>query len=162
MGFFRCISKPFKRAAFKYSKEITNDGIQNVYQKYSKKYILKFQKHSIPVEDIQPYQSELLHKLNVEKGLAHGKTREYWLLRGPRLFCTILIGVISNTCCTLFLQENPEVWATISSGLIWLLLSGYMLYQRLPDSIHSSLMRIGHDHYTDWKINVFSTFHMEC
>ena len=29
-----------------------------------------------------------------------------------------------------------------------------MLYQRLIDSISGAMMRIGHDHYIDWKHNI--------
>ena len=151
----RYLSKPFKRAAFEHSRRIANDGVQTVYNKYSKKYAKKFHKNNLPVQDIHIFQTELLQKLQVEKSLSHSKTREYWLLRGPRLFCTIFIGVFANTCCIFLIQKDPDVCLTLLSGLIWLCLSAYMLYQRLPDAILSSLMRIGHDHYIQWKSTIF-------
>ena len=155
MGYFRFISKPFKRTAFRHSKTIIEKGIKVVYTKYSQKYIIKFKKNSIPVHGLEKYQVELLKKLEKERGISHGKTREYWFMRGPRLFFTVFMGILLNICCNQIIQKEPEIWVSISSGLVWLSLSAYMLYQRLPDSILSSLMRIGHDHYTDWKINEF-------
>ena len=155
MGYFRFISKPFKRAAFRHSKLIIENGIKIVYAKYCQKFITKFNKNSIPVQGLEEYQTELLRKLEKEKGISHGKTREYWFMRGPRLFLTVFVGISLNICCSQIIQEEPEIWVSISSGLVWLSLSAYMLYQRLPDSILSSLMRIGHDHYTSWKKNNF-------
>lgn len=155
MGYFRFLSKPFKRAAYTHSKKIIKNGIRTVHAKYSQKYIIKCKKKSIPVQGLEVYQAELLRKLETEKGISHGKTREYWFMRGPRLFLTVFVGLTLNLCCNQIIQDEPEIWVSISSGLVWLSLSAYMLYQRLPDSILSSLMRIGHDHYIGWKINEF-------
>ena len=157
MGNWRFISKYFKRKAFRKSRIIADNAAIHVYEKYYFKFLNKFRKNNIPVYGLTSYQAELLRKLTIEKGVAHGKTREYWLLRGPRLFLTVLLGVILNIGCNQTIQNNPDIIGSISSGVILLIVSAYMLYQRLPDSILASLMRVGHDHYNDWKE---TTFHL--
>jgi hypothetical protein len=103
------------------------------------------------VHGLADYQADLMEKLLAGKRISHGKAREYWFLRGPRLFTTVFLGILVNIGCNQLLQSNPEFWVSVSSGSIWLTMSTYMLYQRLPDAILSSLMIIGHDHYTEWK-----------
>ena len=41
-------------------------------------------------------------------------------------------------------------------GINMFLFSIYMLYQRLTDSISGTMMKIGHDHYNQWKNNLSS------
>ena len=36
-----------------------------------------------------------------------------------------------------------------------------MLYQRLPDSVSSAMMRIGHDHYNNWKNTTLNNLSIE-
>lgn len=155
MGYLRSFSKPCKRWAFRHSHDIASRGVDRVYKKYSQKCINKFQKHSMPVHGLADYQSVLMEKLLAGQHISHGKVREYWFLRGPRLFTTVFLGILVNICCNQLLQSNPEFWVSVSSGSIWLTMSTYMLYQRLPDAILSSLMIIGHDHYTEWKLHHF-------
>jgi len=157
MGKFRCISKPFKRFAYLHSKNIAEKGMITTYNKYKKKYIKKFKKESVPIQNLEKFKSELMEKLLVQKRLCHGKTREYWFLRGPRLFVTIFLGIICNIFLNQLLEDNPNLYTSISSGIIWLLISSYMLYQRLPDSILSSMMTTGHEHYTLYKRIYFNT-----
>lgn len=151
MGRCRCISKPFKRYAFKLSKRIATEQVRKVYVKYTGKYKNKCVKNNIPSRGLHIFQMTLREKLANEQSVSHGKTREYWMLRGPRLFLIIFIGIVSNIICNLFIKDDPEILFSMSSGSIWLILSAYMLYQRLPDAISSSLMRVGHDHYIEWK-----------
>ena len=57
---------------------------------------------------------EFVKKLEIllsnEKGLAHGKVREYWLRRGPRLFSgSILIVCLTISCGELFKKNGHYV-----------------------------------------------------
>ena len=88
--------------------------------------------------------------------MAHSKVREYWLRRGPRLlivlFLTIIITILMAEFITKQSKNNHIASIIISINLI--LYNFYMLYQRLIDSIAGAMMRIGHDHYIQWKSNV--------
>lgn len=155
MGYLRCVTKPCKRCAFRHARSVADQSVTHVFKKYSKKFVQKCQKHDMPVHGLDEYQDALMRKLLVGKRVSHGKVREYWFLRGPRLFVTVFLGILINIGCNQLVQRAPEIWVSVSSGSIWLIMSTYMLYQRLPDSILSTLMIIGHDHYTEWKLRYF-------
>jgi len=89
-------------------------------------------------------------------GLDHSKVREYWLKRGPRIFITSIIFVISNYLLYRYLKKidyYTNIYL-ISINIITLLLSFYMLYFRLPDSIESAVARTTHDYYVKYKENL--------
>ena len=155
MGKYRFISKPFKRLAFMHSKNISNKSLLVVHKKYCSKFIKKFKKHEKNLQGLDEFQIILLQKLQNEIALSHSKTREYWLRRGPRLIMILCIGMIINIILDQQFQKDPEIFVSIYNSLIWVILSTYMLYQRLPDAIIASHMRIGHEHYNQWKKDTF-------
>lgn len=86
-------------------------------------------------------------------GLDHSKVREYWLKRGPRIFITSIIFVVTNYLLYTRLKEidnNTNIYL-ISINILTLILSFYMLYYRLPDSIESAIARTTHDYYVKYK-----------
>ena len=89
-------------------------------------------------------------------GLDHSKVREYWLRRGPRIFIISIILLISNYVLYIYfkkIDKNTNNYL-ILINIITLLLSLYMLYYRLPDSIESAIARTTHDYYVKYKKNI--------
>lgn len=170
MGSFRCLSKPCKRFFFSYADQRSNLWIDKVSHKYIQKYINKIHKLNIVslpdreviwnnyeeyyrVPGLSIFIYELQNKLNKEKGIGHSKVREYWLRRGPRLLVILLFTIlITIGMGSLLLQRTrDEHIFSVLVGLNLMICSLYMLYKRLDDSISGNMMRIGHDHYTQWK-----------
>lgn len=151
----KCVTKWYKRVAFMHAEQISDRQIYNTMQKYSKKYTSKLQKLNLPADPdgLRTFQHELKAKLDKERSLSHSKAREYWILRGPRLFAVSIIAVGSNIAYNEMFIQNPSFVRGIVHGTTLLFLSFYMLFMRLPDSIHGSMMRIGHAHYKQWKQN---------
>jgi hypothetical protein len=165
MGMLRCLSKPIKRYFFSYADKISDNWILIVSNKYVTKYIRKLNKDTTTESydssqynhriDLINFKNNLEYDLYKEKGLAHSKVREYWLRRGPRLLILLLITIlitIGLAACLLDRSINDYIFS-ILVGINLILCSFYMLYQRLIDSISGAMMRIGHDHYTEWKNN---------
>lgn len=99
-----------------------------------------------------------LYEINKKDiGLDHSKVREYWLKRGPRIFLTSLFFISFNYILYSYLKNidyNTQLYFIIIN-FIALILSFYMLYYRLPDSIESAIARTTHDHYVKYKNNIF-------
>ena len=164
MGICRCISKPIKRFYFYYADQVADNWSLIVREKYKNKYIKKRIKLGIDNQESETYDIfnipgldnflyNLQIDLNKEKGLAHGKVREYWLRRGPRLLLVLVFTILITIGLGHLLIEptrNNNV-LSILIGINMILYNIYMLYQRLIDAISGSMMRIGHDHYTKWK-----------
>lgn len=89
-------------------------------------------------------------------GLDHAKVREYWLKRGPRIFITSILLVSCNYILHISFKETDYYTNIylILINMIALLLSFYMLYYRLPDSIESAIARTTHDYYVKTKNNL--------
>lgn len=86
-------------------------------------------------------------------GLDHSKVREYWLKRGPRIFISSILLLLSNYILYIYLKEidiKTNIYLIIIN-IIALFLSIYMLYYRLPDSIESAVARTSHDYYVKIK-----------
>jgi len=166
MGRFRCVSKPLKRFLFSHADKVSEKWVEITSKKYTLKYINKINKlnNNDTVEDFDPkkyntipglnnYRSDLLIILNKEKGLAHGKVREYWLRRGPRLLITLILIIIITFLLANYLTEtsyDDNIYSLILS-ISMIIYNMYMLYQKLVDSIVGSMLRKGHDHYKEWK-----------
>ena len=166
MGECRWLSKPTKRFFFAHADNVSENWVKIVSKKYALKYINKLRKRNnlekLKEFDINNYNTipglliyinNLEAKLNKTTSLAHSKVREYWLRRGPRLL-VILIGVIIFTIILAEYLTNvtkDEHIYSIIIGINMILYNIYMLYQKLIDSISSSIMRVGHDHYKSWK-----------
>jgi len=89
-------------------------------------------------------------------GLDHSKVREYWLKRGPRLFISSILLLLSNYLLYIYLKTidlKTNIYLIVIN-MIALLLSIYMLYYRLPDSIESAVARTSHDYYVKIKQNL--------
>jgi len=100
------------------------------------------------------YYLKELNKKDI--GLDHSKVREYWLRRGPRIFIISIILLISNYVLYIYfkkIDKNTNNYL-ILINIITLLLSLYMLYYRLPDSIESAIARTTHDYYVKYKKNI--------
>ena len=167
MKCFRSISKPFKRFFFSHADNISDKWIKNVSHKYSLKYINKIKKinnqqtitklideNNYPlIHGLVQYKCNLDFKLQKEKGLGHGKVREYWLRRGPRVLIFLLLTLLITILLAEILIDTSYSWRIYSVLLSvnMLFYNIYMLYYRLIDSISGAMMRIGHDHYTSWK-----------
>ena len=151
----RCLSKPCKRFAFAKAEAIAKLAEDRVFQKYSLKYERKLQKLDIKINNDR-FITDLKVALKNESGLAHSKTREYWLLRGPRLFCILILAIICNIALAELLKKNPgkDRAYAITNGINLILLSAYMLYHRLEDAIMSSTMRTGRKCYILFKDNL--------
>ena len=166
MGRFRFLSKPCKRYFFYYADKVANQWFLIVVNKYKLKYINKRKKigldneaeiretkDSSTIPGLDDFLIELKNQLEQEKSLAHGKVREYWLRRGPRLIMVLVFTIIITIVLAGWLTEtsiNDHI-LSILVGTNMLLFNLYMLYQRLIDAISGAMMRIGHDHYTQWK-----------
>jgi hypothetical protein len=89
-------------------------------------------------------------------GLDHSKVREYWLKRGPRLFISSILLLLSNYLLYIYLKTidlKTNIYLIVINTIA-LLLSIYMLYYRLPDSIESAVARTSHDYYVKIKQNL--------
>ena len=167
MGICRCISKPIKRFYFNYADKVANKWSLIVKQKYKNKYIKKRIKLQLDNEIIETsdinnvsgldlFLSNLQIDLDKEKGLAHGKVREYWLRRGPRLLLVLIFTILITIGLGHLLVEptkNDQILSVLI-GINMIIFNIYMLYQRLIDAISGAMMRIGHDHYTIWKAHL--------
>ena len=161
MGFFRFLSKPIKRFYFYYADKVADKWSLIVRQKYTNKFIkkrikLNLDNELVPTSDIPGlniFLINLQNDLDKEKGLAHGKVREYWLRRGPRMLVVLIITILSTLGLAYLLIEptrNDQI-LSILVGVNMIIFNMYLLYQRLIDAISGAMMRIGHDHYTRWK-----------
>ncbi len=166
MGRFRCLSKPFKRFYFNYADQVADKWSIIVVNKYRNKYINKRKKLGIDNENkitenedcliipgLDDFIFQLKTKLDKEKTLAHGKVREYWLRRGPRLSIVLVLTILITLGLAQLLTEptTNENILSILVGSNMILFNFYMLYQRLIDAISGTMMRVGHDHYINWK-----------
>ena len=135
-----------------HSKQIAERHIYLTMKKYSKKYTRKLSKMNLPSDPdgLLIFRQNLWQDLDRERNICHSKAREYWLLRGPRLFVITVIAIGSNITYEVLLEGTFHIRSLIY-GVTLLILSFYMLFMRLPDSIHASMMRVGHTHYTRWK-----------
>ena len=152
MGICRCLAKPCKRWAFAKADKIAQSNADKTLQKYSLKFKKKLQKMG-RADDVELFKRALKYDLDAEKNIAHSKVREYWLLRGPRLFLLTLFYICINLSCSEVFKSEPEpdrLYIVCTSAML-LLISAYMLFFRLHDAIHASMARIGHRHYTEWK-----------
>ena len=147
----RCLTKPCKRCAFARADRIANVCANATLTKYALKHARKTAGMPAFAASIGAFTQQLQAALHDEKGLAHGKAREYWLRRGPRLFCTATVAVACNVACGEIFKGGRDRVFSIVYGVVLLAMSLYMLYQRLPDAVEAAMMRIGHDHYTAWK-----------
>lgn len=162
MGQFRFLFKPVKRFLFYIGDTIADRWYLIALTKYKNKHKNKYKKLGINYQNtidninFKNYSIDLEQKLTSEKGLSHGKVREYWLRRGPRLLLVLIITIGSTVSLSHWLI-NPtrnEHILSILIGINMILFNMYLLYQRLADSISGAMMKIGHDHYTVWKSNV--------
>lgn len=152
MGKCRCLSKPLKRWAFAKADNIAEKSAAVTLKKYIGKFNRKLEKMGWE-DGLELFHRALEYDLNIEKNIAHSKVREYWLLRGPRMFLLTFIYICINLSCSEAFKTNPEpdrLYIVCTSSIL-LLISVYMLFFRLHDAIHASMMRIGHRHYTEWK-----------
>ena len=166
MGRCRCLSKPIKRFFFAYADKISEKWILIVSRKYTLKYINKLNKLNYELDSSQyhhnygliKYTNNLNSALNREKSLAHSKVREYWLRRGPRLLIVLIFTILITVGLAELLVDvtYEEHIYSMLVGINMFLFSIYMLYQRLTDSISGTMMKIGHDHYNQWKNNLSS------
>lgn len=154
----RCCTKPCKRAAFRHARRVSEREAQRTYLKYTKKCRRKFEKRGRPVDPaaVDAFCFGLKNALAVEENISHAKAREYWFLRTPRLFSVSLVAIVLNIMCNEYLRSEASTDRLyfIVYGTILLMLSAYMLYQRLPDAVHAAMMRIGHSHYKQWKTSL--------
>lgn len=86
-------------------------------------------------------------------GLDHSKVREYWLKRGPRIFISSIVLLLANYILYIYFKkiDMETNMYLIIINIIALILSIYMLYYRLPDSIESAVARTSHDYYVKIK-----------
>jgi hypothetical protein len=119
---------------------INNSNILDIYD-----YIL--------IYDFAYYINELKKFNEKDIGLDHSKVREYWLKRGPRILISSIILLLSNYILYIYLKQidiKTNIYL-VAINIIALLLSIYMLYYRLPDSIESAVARTSHDYYVKIK-----------
>lgn len=152
MGKCRCLTKPFKRWAFAKADRIAEKKAKITLKKYSFKFKRKLKKMGW-TDDISMFKTALNFDLNAEISFAHSKVREYWLSRGPRMFLLTLLYICINLSFSEAFKSNPEPdrLYIVCTSVVLLLISAYMLFYRLHDAIHASMMRIGHRHYNEWK-----------
>lgn len=149
----KCCTKPCKRWAFARGERIAEHAVQKSKVKYTQKQHKKLRKLGLDVVIDTEFERTLMRALQCEKGLAHGKVREYWVFRAPRLFIVIIGAMCATLVSSELLKQKPEddrVYVIVN-GMTLLCLSAYMLYQRLPDAINSAMLRRGHDVYMSWK-----------
>ena len=160
----RCLSKPFKRVLFNHADILSENISRDVYQKYILKFINKSRKRQnlekikyikspsdIKIFNFLSFSRILKMKLNRESSLAHSKVREYWLRRGPRLLLSLLITLGINILLSKIILNERNYLYSILLSLNITMFTLYMLYKRLPDSIHATMMRTGHIYYNQWK-----------
>lgn len=92
-------------------------------------------------------------------GLDHSKVREYWFNRGPRLWATMFFFCAFSITVQEMVHVAEEEHGAAGVRTTWdrvytvvmaamaLLISTFMLYFRLPDSIEASIARAAHDYY---------------
>jgi hypothetical protein len=107
------------------------------------------------VRNISEYALGLYVVAAKNKGLDHGKAKEYWLQRGPRQAMTMVFYVA-------FSFAINEIWGDVKpvDRMKTLIIAGtaiviafFMLYHRLPDSIDAAVLRSCHDYYVDNKLS---------
>ncbi|GMI45827.1 hypothetical protein TrCOL_g4072 [Triparma columacea] len=101
------------------------------------------------MRDIALYAIGLYKKALTNKGHDHGKTKEYWLERGPRQAITMLIYAAFSFIINETLgapAPKDRLKAIIVAGAA-ICIAAFMLYYRLPDSINSAVLRSCHDWY---------------
>ena len=153
----RCLSKPVKRLAFQKADEIAVDAEEAIFVKYSSKMKRKRIKcRLVKNKSDDLFLVKLRTDLLSQRGLSHSKCKEYWLLRGPRLFCVMNVAVFGNIGLSEILKDDPgkDRHYRIISGSLLIVLTFYMLYKRLSDAIISGMLRVGHDSYVKWKSNI--------
>ncbi|GMH79340.1 hypothetical protein TL16_g08111 [Triparma laevis f. inornata] len=95
-----------------------------------------------------------LHKCCIKNvGLDHGKVKEYWLNRGPRMAATMLVYTLYSfiiTELTGSMTFSDRIRTVLIAGMA-ILVAFFMLYFRLPDAISSSICRSAHDFYVETK-----------
>ena len=99
------------------------------------------------------YSMELHRELTKNDGLDHGKVKEYWMYRGPRIIALwatgiIVIGILNEYFDS---QTTSQKLADLLRSLVLLFTALYMLYWRLPDSINTAYCRTAHDYYVQMK-----------
>ena len=139
-----------------------DDNLDNIFKKINN-YLI----NNTNILDIYNYEfildfgNYIVNLNNINKkdlGLDHSKVREYWLKRGPRIFITSIVLLTSNYILYVYLKKidfKTNIYL-ISINLIALLLSIYMLYYRLPDSIESAIARTTHDYYVKNKNELYN------
>eukprot|EP00519_Triparma_laevis_P013202 CAMPEP_0182490646 /NCGR_PEP_ID=MMETSP1321-20130603/434_1 /TAXON_ID=91990 /ORGANISM="Bolidomonas sp., Strain RCC1657" /LENGTH=264 /DNA_ID=CAMNT_0024692867 /DNA_START=280 /DNA_END=1074 /DNA_ORIENTATION=- len=99
-----------------------------------------------------------LHKCCIKNvGLDHGKVKEYWLNRGPRMAATMLVYTGYSfliTELTGSMNFSDRLRTILIAGMA-VLVAFFMLYYRLPDAISSSICRSAHDFYVETKTKDF-------
>jgi len=105
------------------------------------------------VHEIALFAAKIYEKAASNKGLDHGKTKEYWLERGPRKLMTMCFFLaftltINETLGTV--SSIDRLKACFVAGMA-MLISFFMLYHRLPDAINSAILRSCHDTYVTEK-----------
>jgi len=163
--------KPIKRWMFAKGCMHTQLYSKRAFEKYIQKYIRKRTKLGLPpysasetelivglkqhrVEsrispELQTYAVKLETAIASNVGLDHSKTREYWLLRGPRVLTTALVFISFSIGLKeiLIVQTCQDRIHHVILSISAILVTIYMLYFRLPDSICSAIMRSAHDVY---------------
>ena len=100
-------------------------------------------------------------------GLSHSKVREYWFNRGPRMLGTMLFFCAFTVAVQEVMHSAEVAEGSISSersafdrlytvviASMALIISTFMLYFRLPDSIEASIARTAHDYYRAKKTGI--------
>ena len=104
------------------------------------------------------YSKELYKRLIVNRGLEHGKAKEYWLFRGPRMALTMIFVIVFTNLVNEYIKGdvslNDRIASLINSGMV-VIVGFFMLYYRLPDSIDSAVCRSAHDYYVETKTSTF-------
>ena len=111
------------------------------------------------VEQLVDYALGLRAAISDHAGYDHGKVREYWLLRGPRMVAVLLIVLVVATTCEELLFDHKGGARAMQMRLIiaacgaaaLLVSSLFMLYRRVPDAIYGVVSRSAHDYYVSTK-----------
>lgn len=105
------------------------------------------------LHEIIEYAIGLHNALTTNDGLEHGKVKEYWIYRGPRILLMWIIGIVAIGLLNEFYDgmSTAQKLSDLLRSLILLLTALYMLYWRLPDSIDTAYCRTAHDHYVHAK-----------
>ena len=107
------------------------------------------------LDSIATYSMSLHRNCIKNIGLDHGKVREYWIKRGPRMGATMVIFSLYSILLTELTGDvtNTDRLRSLAIGGCALIIAFYMLFHRLPDSIDSSICRSAHDFYVQTKKN---------